>query len=426
MKSIWPPQDQVFWYLQRNGVTPCRQDMEVDVAVIGGGMAGLSAAQAFAQRGKKVAVFEQYYCGSGASGKSSGFISPDAELSLTDFADRHGLPIAHEIWRLFTGGVEIIRNNIEIHKLACDYQLQNTLVLASSKSDVKSLQKDHANFQKVGYKTHLYSKKELLQHIGSAGYFGGIEYEDTFGINAYLYCQEMKKVLQDQKVRIFEETPVTQVHKHTITTLHATIKADYIIICTDRFIPDLGFLTKEIYHAQTFLLISQELTKEQIRTIFPHKNLMAWDTDLIYNYFRIVGNNRLMLGGASLLLTYASNESHNNLYIQKKLTRYFQKKFPRLTIQFEHIWPGLIGLSKDIAPIAGRDKDISYHYYIGAVAGLPIAAALGNYCAQNILEGRTDLDPYFSPYRSFTIGKGLQTVLGTKASFAISNLVSKL
>jgi ribulose 1,5-bisphosphate synthetase/thiazole synthase len=85
MKNIWPPQDQVFWYLKRGAAKPCRENIQADVAIIGGGMAGLSAAQAFNKKGKKVVVLEQYYCGSGATGKSSGFVTPNAELSLTDF-----------------------------------------------------------------------------------------------------------------------------------------------------------------------------------------------------------------------------------------------------------------------------------------------------------------------------------------------------
>src|SRR3989304_4191746 len=105
MKKVWQPQDQVFWYLQRGAVAPCREDIQADVAIVGGGMAGLATAQAFLARGKKVVLLEQYYCGSGATGKSSGFITPNAELSVTDFAKKYGMPAAQSIWDFITSGI---------------------------------------------------------------------------------------------------------------------------------------------------------------------------------------------------------------------------------------------------------------------------------------------------------------------------------
>ena len=177
-----------------------------------------------------------------------------------------------------------------------------------------------------------------------------------------------------------------------------------------------------MYHAQTFLMVSQVLAPEQLKTIFPENNYMVWDTEFIYNYFRVTGQGRLLLGGGSIFTTYDKKESFHNQYMYNKLTHYFLRQFPSLSIQFEQYWPGLIGLSKDIGPIAGADKDRPSIYYISAAAGLPIAAGMGSYAAEHIVQGRTDLDLHLSPYRNYFIGNGLQTILGTKLSFALSNL----
>jgi gamma-glutamylputrescine oxidase len=172
-------------------------------------------------------------------------------------------------------------------------------------------------------------------------------------------------------------------------------------------------------------MASQQLTDDQIHAIFPKEKLMVWDSELIYNYFRMTADSRLLLGGGDLWTTYASKETHGYDYIVKKLTNSFRKKFPHVDIQFEYVWPGLIGLSKDIAPMAGPDKDFKHIYYIAACAGLPIAAAFGKYSAQHLFEGRTDMDGYFNPYRSFPIGGRLQSVLGTKLSFALCNVLKQ-
>ncbi len=425
MKNLYQPQDQVYWYHANLPKIKPIHDKHVEVAVIGGGIAGLSAAQTLADAGKKVALLEQYYCGSGASGKSSGFITPNAELSMTDFAHHYDMNVAKKIWDFITGGVEDIRANITNHNLQCDYKLQDTLVVANTKSALKELKTEHDNLVKNGYKSEFYDESTVREHINSKGYYGGVGYQDTFGINAFLYCQEMKHILHKKGVIILEETPVLEIEGHAIKTAQGKITADRIIVCADRFIPNLGFLKKQIYHAQTFLMISESLTDGQTKQIFPQDKLMVWDTDLIYTYFRITGDNRLLLGGGSLLTTYAKDEYHNYARVTRQLTNYLDKKFPGLRVNFLQQWPGLIGISKDLVPIAGPDKDNPHIYFVSAAAGLPIAAALGRYSAEYLINGRNDLDGYFSPYRSFPIGNMLQSILGTKASFAIANGITK-
>lgn len=422
MNQIWPPQDQSFWYLQRDAVQPLRKDAKTEVVVIGGGMAGLSAAQSFAAAGKQVMLLEQYYCGAGASGKSSGFITPNAELSLHDFDRRYGKDVAKKVWDMITGGVEKIRNNILTYQLDCDYQPQDTIVVASDHKSLQTLKDENKDLEQLGYKSAYYDENTIKKYVGSSGYFGGVRYEDTFGIDGYKYCQGMKRVLQQHGVALFEETPVIEVNDKEVKTAHGTVTADHIIVCVDKFLPELGLLAKQIYHAQTFLMVSQVLPAEVIKSIFPENNYMVWDTEFIYNYFRITGQGRLLLGGGSVFNTFDTNESYHNQYMYRKLTKYFAKKFPTLSIQFEQYWPGLIGLSKDIGPIAGADKERKSIYYISAAAGLPIAVGMGIYCVEHILNDRTDLDFCLSPYRSFFIGNGLQTILGKKISFALSNL----
>ena len=224
-------------------------------------------------------------------------------------------------------------------------------------------------------------------------------------------------------MKIYEETPALRAAHHTVVTPHATIKAEHIIICTDRFAPQLGKLSQEVYQVQTFLMASEVLSDDQIACLFSEKEYMVWDTHLIYNYYRITAQKRLLLGGGDLLSTYANKSWHHYWPVFKRLQRYLKRKFPASTIQFSYSWPGLIGISKDIAPLAGHDIADTSLYYIAACTGLTIAAALGMYSAEHILHDRTDLDAYFSPYRTFTIGSVTGKIMGKKASFAISNLL---
>ncbi len=422
MKTI---QDHVAWYTKNIQTTaPLNKNISCDVVVVGGGMAGLSAAQHFATAGSKVVLIEKEFIGAGASGKSSGFITPDSELSLDDIAKTSGFDEAKKIWDFINSGVDFIRNNIKTHNLQCDYQEQDTLVLATNKKNIKdTIEAEYATRKKLHLQSTLYSQESLSSIVSSSGYYGGISYDGTFNINAFTYCQEMKKVLQNSGIQIYENTPAINITHNKVTTPHGTISAQHIIMCTDHHTPDLlPEMKYVIYHVQTFILISKPLSDQQMQQIFPSKKFMAWDTDMIYHYFRATADNRILVGGASLYYTFASKEKHNSEYMIKDLSAYFYTKFPHASfVEFESIWPGLIGISKDIFPIAGFDKNIPSVYYATACAGLPFAAALGDYAAQAILHNRTDLDQYFSPYRKFALGKTVQKILGTKLTFALNN-----
>lgn len=419
------PQDQVFWYLNSHDIKPLNNDLVTDVVVIGGGMAGITAAQTFHKRGFKVVLLEKNYCGSGATGKSSGFITPDSELSLSDLMSSHGEQQAEKIWKFVRSGVDIIRTNIETFNLDCDYQKQDTLILANTERAFKSdIVVEYASRQKLNYESKLYQGHELSTVLGSDRYKGGISYGNSFGIQGYRYCSGMKDILKNDGVQIYEETSVIDIQDHQVKTPRATVKAEHIIVCTDRFAHSLDTLYDKIYQVQTFIMLSAPLTAAQIKKIFPHDLYMVWDTDLVYNYYRLTGDNRLILGGSNLFQTYVTQETHNPRRIIKKLTNYFDAKFPGTAVQFEYVWPGLIGITKDIFPIAGYDRTMSSVYYAVGATGLPWASALGAYSAEFILDKNTTFEQCLSPYRSFQLGAMTQRILGTRLTFALSNFLS--
>lgn len=415
------PQSQTYWYINKLGSTPqLRQSKKADIVIIGGGMAGLTAAQSFQEKGRSVILLEQFFCGAGATGKSSGFITPDSELELNHFITLFGVEQAKKIWQFALDGCGLIQKNIKQFALQCDYQEQDTLIVANNKSAIAHIQKECTARADAGYPSTFYTQ-ETLPQIMSGDYYAGIRYQGSFGIQAYHYCQQMKNVLQERGVQIYEETPVLSLQSNSIQTRYGTIEAEKIVVCADRFMPELGLFTDTIYQAQTVLMISAPLTDQQVQQLFPEKRLMVWDTDLIYTYYRLTGDNRLLLGGSDILATYVNKADYNATRIVHKLMRYWRKKFPDINITFDYYWPGLIGISKDFMPIAGYASTLPSVYGIGAAAGLPWAAALGNYSAQHIIEQRTDMDIYFNPNRSFFINAGMQKVLGKRISFALSN-----
>ena len=152
---------------------------------------------------------------------------------------------------------------------------------------------------------------------------------------------------------------------------------------------------------------------------------MVWDTDLVYQYFRLTGERRLLLGAGNLLTTYVRVGSPGWGAAVRKMRAYFRKRFPDVALELDYVWSGLIGVSKDFVPLAGVDPRNPDAYFVGGAAGLPWAAALGRYVAEKFLTGRADFDEVFSPRRRFPVGRVAQAVLRKPLAFALSHGLEK-
>jgi len=422
------PIDEVFWFTQRQPKpVPLSGDIgAVDVVVVGGGMAGLMCARAAHTRGLSVVVLEMDWCGAGASGKSSGFITPDSELELSDLVGLYGPHWARKLWDFALSGCDAIRETVLAEELDCDYQAQDSLYVANSARGERKVRAEYDARQELGCQGTFCEADRVSQVLGAQGYRVGLRGSGTFGIAPYLFCQELKDALTRRGVRIHEGTRVTGLADHALATTGGTIVAGSIVFCADRFLPGLGIVPRDIYHAQTFLGISRPLAAGDRRRMFPDQPLMVWDTELIYQYYRLTGEGRVLIGGASVRYTYARRERHSPGRIARKLQRYLRDHLPEIPIELEYLWPGLIGVSKDLLPVAGRLEGLPHVYYVGGAAGLPWAAALGVRIADRIVEdARSPLDDLFVSARRYPVPYGLQATLGKPIAFAVSHAIVK-
>ena len=418
--------DAVFWFDGKvSPLPPLVGEVRADVVVVGAGMMGLMCARTLRARGQRVCLVEAEFCGAGASGRSSGLITPDSELEFHDLVRQFGTADAPRLWDFALGGVNAIRHAVAEDGIDCDLQVQDALYVAATPGGARVVAAEHAARNSFGYPCTLYSRENLPDIVGSASYFGGLRFGGTYGIDGYACCAGLRESLLQAGGLIFERSPVMRILENGVETAEGSVKAPAVIICADRFLPVLGLTRREIYHAQTFLGISECLGGSDIDRIFPRGPLMVWDTDLTYKYFRLTGQGRLLIGGGTLLNTYSRHAQHRPEQVVRRLTRYLAARFPGLRVKFTACWPGLIGISKDFAPVVGRHPRHSTVHFAGGAAGLPWAAALGRYLAEKVLDGRSDVDAMLSVDRRFPVGPRLQAVLGAPSAFAISHGILK-
>lgn len=418
---------EVYWHGRRAPQAPRRLsgDLQADVAVVGGGVTGLSCAERLRAAGVSVALVERDFCGAGASGRSSGFVTPASEIELRSLVSSHGSAEARRIWEFVCSGVEVLRANAREPGFECEYEVQDSLYVANPGLHSDSARAEHEARAELGYPGRLYAGAELAQVLGTSRYKAALRYGGTFSIDPYAYCQALRRRLAAQGADIFEQSPAVELRAGGVATPDGALRAPQVVVCTDRFIPELGALRHEIYHVQTFLGMSQPLAEGALRGMFPSGPTLTWDSDLVYSYFRAAGGNRLLLGGGDLLHTYAHAPPRSLARFARRALAYFHDKFPGIELKLDSVWSGMLGVSKDLLPVMGPDPARDTLWYTGAATGLPWAAALGVYAAERILHGRSDFDAAFSPARRFVIGPRLQAWLSTPLAFALSNGIAK-
>jgi glycine/D-amino acid oxidase-like deaminating enzyme len=418
---------EVFWYGGREITRMARLEgaHDAEVVVVGGGTAGLMCLEALHERNVSTLLVERDFCGSGASGKNSGFITPASEIDLHSLCESHGPQEARRIWEFACSGVEALRTTIHSKSIACDHEVQDSLFVANDEGGMRVARSEHDARRSLGYESRLYGADDIGELLATSRFRGGVRHGGSFAIDPYAFCRGLRDRLVNGGARVFEDSPVTHVDGSGVTTLHGHVRARHVIVCCDRFTPALGAWRGDIHHVQTYLGVSQPMDSDQRRTLCRDGPLLTWDSDLVYNYFRPLGTDRILLGGGDLSTTYRNRPAARLAGHARRLASRFHANFPRIEFDLECVWSGMLGVSKDLLPLMQADARHANVWIAGAATGLPWAAALGVYAAERLLDGRDDFDRTFSPARRQVIGRRVQALLSTPLTFALSHAVAK-
>ncbi|MBI4209029.1 MAG: FAD-binding oxidoreductase [Deltaproteobacteria bacterium] len=425
---------QNWWYTTLMGIKdpiqpPLKGDIKTDVLVVGGGAAGLAAAMALREKGRRVVLLERNIVGGSSTGKSAGFLTQDSELELLQLMRRFGVEGAKALWEAPTQGIEAMVSTIRKYGISCDLRKQDSLFLGNNRSGWKDVQEEAEARKLLGFPYALYDSRKLPTVLGSINYAGGVRYPGTYAINPLLYAQGVKRVLIDQGVEIHEASEVTGIKDHTAFTHLGSVTADEIIFCSDKLKCSVTRYCLNTYHAQTFLAISEPLEDKDIASFFPEEPFQCWDSDLVYTYYRLTGDGRLLVGGGSALTTFSKKDVTTPRVINGVIKR-FKRKFPFLEhVEFIQYWPGRIDTTRDLLPTVLRDEKSPWVHYVLGCVGLPWATFCGNFAAIHVTghENCDDMDyyRYFSIDRGFLIPLWAAKIVGKQAVFSLNNAWSK-
>lgn len=425
---------QDWWYTTLMGTPlkiepPLKGDVTTDVLIVGAGAAGLAAALQLADKGLDVSLIDKNICGGSSTGKSAGFLTPDSELELSQILRRYGRQGAKDLWECAQWGCDRIADVIRTNGIDADLQKQDCLFLGEGRSGPKEIRDELAARRSMGYEVEGYTAEQLPSVVGATGFTGAVRYKNTTGVNALRYAQGIKKVLLDRGVHVYESTEAIGLQDHRVKTHLGSVTADSIIVCADKLDRTMTEHYWNYYYAQTFLSISEPLEPEEVRAMFPVEPFMCWDSHFIYAYWRLTGDNRILLGGGSLWTTYAKNDTWTERIIDRVLRRFRSHWSSVSHVHFRQFWMGRIDMTRDLMPTVLREPQKPWIHYVLGCVGLPWATFCGDFAARHVLSDETQDDHRFYRYfgldRGFAIPLWAEKLMGKRISFVLNQAYAK-
>jgi glycine/D-amino acid oxidase-like deaminating enzyme len=388
---------EVFWTDQFSSDTPLPVSTvlpaEVDVAIVGSGYTGLTAARVLAKAGSSVAVMDQYEIGWGASSRNGGMATPGLKQDIFKIHKKYGMDYAREFWRSSVDAIDLLEQIIIEENIDCDWSRKGHIALACKQSHYDELPEYAAWIKKeMGHEKTIVPREEIRSEIGTDAYFGGLSDESSGGLQPAKYVNGLARAVADLGVKLCEDTRVEKINRngsgHELITSKGDMKAQEVIIATngytDMLVPELK---PKVFPVGSYIIVTEPLPQD-LKDILSPQRRMFYDSKWFINYFRLTPDGRMLWGGRNDLSTDLDlNESAENLSQQ------VYKVFPELNdYEFTHTWTGKLGITFDLMPHIGNINGIHYAFGYGG-HGLSIATYLGTELGL-LISGEKDRSPY--------------------------------
>ena len=354
-----------------------------DVAIVGAGFTGISAALTLAERGYKVVVLEANRVGWGASGRNGGQLI-DGFVDVGKIEKRLGRGAANLAGRMGLECRDLVVERIERYGIDCDLK-QGFVDLALNQRDLDYFASEVERKTRDNYphKMQFVPKEEIRSIVGSDRYVGGLVNPGNGHLHPLNLCIGEARAAAQLGARIFEQTPVTRIRhgsKPVLETGCGTVQADKVVLAGNAY---LGQTEPKLYGAVipagSYMIATEPLGAKLASELLP-KDMAACDQRVALDYFRLSADKRLLFGG---LCNYSGRHPKD---IGASLRPNMLRVFPQLVdARIEYAWGGFIAISINRIPQLGRIAENSYYAqgYSGHglapshLAGKIIADAIG-------------------------------------------------
>jgi glycine/D-amino acid oxidase-like deaminating enzyme len=348
-----------------------------DVAVIGGGYTGLSAARSLARRGTDVTVLERHTIGSGASGRNGGFVLPGYKPEMEELDRRLGSERAMRMFQLTLEAIQFLEDLIREESITCDLIRCGAVTLAAKPSHMPALEESGRFLRRrLGYETCLLGREEVRQEIGSTRYFGALVDPRGCALQPAKYVRGLALAAERSGATVLEHTEVLGVNRlnggFEIVTPRGVLRAREVLAATNGYTTAaLPALRRRVIPIGSYQIATAPLKRELARRLVPRGRVFSDTKNLLY-YFRLSPDGRMVFGGRASFTPAGTRHS------AAILAAAMREVFPELAkAEIEFAWSGKVAYSMDHLPHAGRLGAV--HYAMGYCGhGVALATYLGH------------------------------------------------
>lgn len=347
---------------------PLTGSHHADVCIIGAGLTGLNAAIELRQRGYQVIVLDAKTIAWGGSGRNGGQCLVGYCLGLREVHETYGAQWGKQLWDLSVEAVDIVRERIHTHQIACDFQ-PGYIELALNKAQQTELQSWHA-LKQGDYQYPMaqwWDQTKVAEVANTERYLGGLYDPNSAHIHTLNYTLGLAKAAQDLGVQIFEHSPAQSIKKgptHCVLTPQGDVNAPRILLACNAYLDGLERKAQaKVLPVASFIAVTEPLGDRM-----PITNRMAMsDLNNCLDYYRPTADGRLLFGGVNHPFNREYKDSAQRLH--QRMTRVF----PQLgDVKMDYHWGGLFAVTRSYMPhIDHLGQDIyTAHGYTGHGVGL--------------------------------------------------------
>ena len=324
-------------------------DQTVDVAVIGGGYTGLSAALHLAQAGTDVALLEARDIGYGGAGRNVGLVNAGLWLMPEELLKLAGPKYGEKLLDVLGDSPDLVFQLIKEHKIECEALRNGTLHCADSKSGYKALLQREAQWQKRGAPVRLLERDEAIAKTGSHSFSGALLDKRAGIIQPLSYAYGLAGAALKAGAQLYGHSPVIGHAKnrngYRLTTPGGTLTANSVIVAVHAY-PEFAFKSykKSMIWMNFFQFATPPLSKDILKTVLPERQ-GAWDTNLILSSYRLDAAGRLIVGSVGTVKGYAFTLHEN--WVKRTIAR----TFPQVgAVPLEYGWYGTFAMNSNHIP----------------------------------------------------------------------------
>jgi gamma-glutamylputrescine oxidase len=382
-----------------------RGAIRADVVVLGGGIAGCSAALHLAKRGYRVALLEARAVGFGASGRSGGQTIFGLAASQKALAAEVGRDDARRLFDLSVEALDLTQSLINENAIDCDYHPNHVHVAVKPRHLQELEEWARELHEEYGYPSaRLLSRDELKSHVRSERYLGGLIDPRSGHLHPLKFTRGVARAAEAAGVEIFENSQVLRYEEGpevTVHTAHGSVRCAHLVLCGNAYIGAVApSLARRILGVGTYIIATEPLGEERVRALLPSNAAIA-DINWILDYFRRSADHRLLFGGR---VSYSAVQPP---HLAESMAKRMRRIFPTLAdVKVAYAWGGYLDITMNRAPDFGRLAPNVFYLQGFSGHGMSLTGLAGKVVAEAVAGTAERFDVFARiPHRDFPGGR---------------------